>query len=130
MVVTKGPDGNLVVFTEEKFREVAQEEMARPRVRETRRDMRQVAAADSKRWTPRGGSPSSPACGSTPASRAPRRSPWSECSTGSRSGMWPPRAGQAAADALYRERGDTRLLETDVTTAGSWSAPRIPMEGP
>ncbi|HLU53494.1 MAG TPA: cell division/cell wall cluster transcriptional repressor MraZ [Acidimicrobiia bacterium] len=55
VVVTKGPDGNLVVFTEEKFREVAQEEMERPRVRETRRDIRaKFAAADLQKMDSQG----------------------------------------------------------------------------
>lgn len=48
VVVTKGPDGNLVLFTEEKFRQVAEEEIAaRPRVRDVRRDIRaKFAGAD------------------------------------------------------------------------------------
>jgi MraZ protein len=55
VVVTKGPDGNLVVFTEDKFRQVAEEEIQRPRVRETRRDIRaKFAAADLQKMDSQG----------------------------------------------------------------------------
>ncbi len=40
VVVTKGNDGNLVVFTASKFEEIAAEELQRPRLRDARRDLR------------------------------------------------------------------------------------------
>lgn len=40
VVVTKGNDGNLVLFTASKFDEIAAEELQRPRLREARRDLR------------------------------------------------------------------------------------------
>lgn len=47
VVVTKGSDGNLVIFTASKFDEIAAEELARPRLLEARRDLRaKFASAD------------------------------------------------------------------------------------
>lgn len=40
VVVTKGNDGNLVIFTGSKFQEIAAEELQRPRLRDARRDLR------------------------------------------------------------------------------------------
>jgi MraZ protein len=55
VVVTKGPDGNLVIFTAAKFEEVAQEEIARPRLREARRDARaKFAGADLQKMDSQG----------------------------------------------------------------------------
>lgn len=55
VVVTKGSDGNLVVFTEDKFAQIAAEEMQRPRLRETRRDLRaKFANADLQKMDSQG----------------------------------------------------------------------------
>lgn len=55
VVVTKGPDGNLVIFTSDMFEEVAQEEIARPRLREARRDARaKFAGADLQKMDSQG----------------------------------------------------------------------------
>ncbi len=40
VVVTKGSDGNLVVFTAGKFDEIATAELGRPRLQDARRDLR------------------------------------------------------------------------------------------
>lgn len=55
VVVTKGPDGNLVLFTAEKFEEIAQEETERPRLRDARRDARaKFASADLQKMDSQG----------------------------------------------------------------------------
>jgi MraZ protein len=40
VVVTKGQDGNLVIFTASKFKDIAEDEIERPRLRDARRDFR------------------------------------------------------------------------------------------
>jgi MraZ protein len=55
VVVTKGPDGNLVLFPQSKFEEIAKEETERPRLRDARRDARaKFASADLQKMDSQG----------------------------------------------------------------------------
>lgn len=106
VVVTKGSDGNLVLFTEEKFSQIAEEEMQRPRLRETRRDLRaKFANADLQKMDSQGR-----------ISLKPKLREYAGLSEASevavvglfdRIELWEVAAfaaEQSAADALYRER--------------------------
>ncbi|MGA7272587.1 MAG: division/cell wall cluster transcriptional repressor MraZ [Acidimicrobiia bacterium] len=55
VVVAKGSDGCITIFTESKFTEIAEEEIQAPRVREARRNMRaKFAAADVQKMDSQG----------------------------------------------------------------------------
>lgn len=55
VVVAQGSDGNLVIFTASKFDQIAEEESQRPRLRDTRRDLRaKFAKSDYQRMDSQG----------------------------------------------------------------------------
>lgn len=55
VVVTKGSDGNLALFTQTKFHEIAQEELERPRDRQARREARaKFGSADLQKMDSQG----------------------------------------------------------------------------
>lgn len=55
VVVAKGSDGCITIFTESKFTEIAEQEIQAPRVRDTRRNMRaKFAAADVQKMDSQG----------------------------------------------------------------------------
>lgn len=55
VVVTKGSEGNLVLFEASRFRQIAEEERARPRLRNTRLDARaKFASADLQKMDSQG----------------------------------------------------------------------------